>query len=140
MWILLLVIGSFSYTEESCDKIELNHFHDIKGDPVYDQLIFYEYYHPDNQYYVRGWTLLDSKDKTKRFIKNYKADLYTLTWDTGDGHRKISSNKFVESWTQIDPERQNKKLLDERLRKEFVRVIKEKKPEPSVYNEKTIIE
>lgn len=119
--ILILVLGlsSKSFTEK-VDLIELNHFHDSNGSFVYSQVIFYEWNYELNEYCVRQWTILDQRVTISR---NHNNNTYSVRYkdDNERVERLIVSDFFRESWTQKDPERYNKKILDENLRKLFIK-------------------
>ena len=99
--------------------IELNHFYDQHGRPVYDQVIFYERAAETGRFQVRAWCLVEDRESlNRRPVKNYETQLYQVDWFDTDQRllRKITSRLYRESWTQIDPERVNKKIHDERSR------------------------
>ena len=105
--------------EEVVDLIELNHFYDQQGRLVYDQVIFYERAPETGRFQVRAWCLVEDRESlNRRPVKNQQTELYQVDWFDTDQrlHRKITSRLYRESWTQIDPERINKKIHDERLR------------------------
>ncbi len=105
--------------DEYVDLIELNHFYDQKGGLVYDQVIFYERAPETGRFQVRAWCLVEDREcLNRRPTKNLQTDLYQVDWYDSDQRllRKITSRLYRESWTQIDPERANKKLHDERSR------------------------
>ena len=105
--------------EEVVDLIELNHFYDQQGRLVYDQVIFYERAPETGRFQVRAWCLVEDRESlNRRPVKNQQTELYQVDWFDSDQrlHRKITSRLYRESWTQIDPERVNKKIHDERSR------------------------
>ena len=105
--------------DEYVDLIELNHFYDQLGRPVYDQVIFYERAPETGRFQVRAWCLVEDRESlNRRPVRNYETQLYQVDWFDTDQRlfRKITSRLYRESWTQIDPERTNKKIHDERLR------------------------
>lgn len=105
--------------EEYVDLIELNHFYDHQGRHVYDQVIFYEQSPETGRFQVRAWCLIEDRDNlSRRPVKNAETQLYQVDWFDNDQRlvRKLTSRSFRESWTQIDPERANKKILEERSR------------------------
>jgi len=135
--ILLFSVSDFSGSSvcsEEVDLIELNHFHDCLGRHVYDQVIFYEWSAELQRYHVRAWCLVEDREpSSRRPTQTYTDNRHHVQWHDRDQHlnRKISSQHFRESWTQVDPERANKKLLDERLRTSLVkRTIEHPKPTP----------
>jgi len=124
---VMAVIGTGSAAREvteHVDLIELNHFHDCLGRHVYDQVIFYEWAPDASRYHVRAWCLIEDKDLVnRRPTKRYSDNLYEVQWQDRDQNllRIITGTHYRESWTQIDPERANKKLLDERERTVLIR-------------------
>lgn len=119
---MLLVGNPFrsNVLEETTSLIELNHQYDLKGAAVFDQIIFWERLPETGKYRVRAWTLTDYDNKEKRLALDInKSDhIYTVTYFDVDekANRKITSRLFRESWTQKDPEREDKKLYDEKTR------------------------
>ncbi len=105
--------------DEYVDLIELNHFYDQLGRPVYDQVIFYERAPETGRFQVRAWCLVEDRETlNRRPIRNHETQLYQVDWFDTDQRllRKITSGLYRESWTQIDPERVNKRVHDERSR------------------------
>ena len=105
--------------DEYVDLIELNHFYDQLGRPVYDQVIFYERAPETGRFQVRAWCLVEDRESlNRRPIRNHETQLYQVDWFDTDQRllRKITSRLYRESWTQIDPERVNKRVHDERSR------------------------
>lgn len=135
--ILLMILGESSTSSvctEEVDLIELNHFHDCLGRHVYDQVIFYEWSDELQRYHVRAWCLVEDREPvSRRPSRSYTDNRYYVRWQDRDQNlnRRISSQHYRESWTQVDPERANKKLLDERLRTSLVKRTIER-PKPSV--------
>ncbi len=106
-------------TNEQVDLIELNHFFDPRGQHVYDQVIFYQVAPETGKFHVRAWCLVEDRESlSRRPIKNQNTEQYQVEWYDNDHRilRRIKSQQFRESWTQIDPERVDKKILEERSR------------------------
>ncbi len=104
---------------ERVDLIELNHFHDECGKAVYDQVIFYEWSASQAKYHVRAWCLVEPRDiVSRRPTYTNQDDRYHVRWFDSDQsiHRHISSPLYRETWTHTDPERANKRILDEKMR------------------------
>ena len=121
--ILLLAILSVtklgSFGDEYVDAIELSHFYDDKGRLVYDQVIFYERTPTTGKFQVRAWCLVEDREYlNRRPVKNESTGIYQVDWYDTDKkiRRKLTSRIFRESWSQIDPERADKKVHDERRR------------------------
>lgn len=105
--------------DDEVDLIELNHFHDDLGRHVYDQVIFYEWAADVREFHVRAWCLVDMKDPgQERPWYSEQTQQWIIRWLDKDHRvlREVTSLHYRETWTQEDPERVNKKKLDERLR------------------------
>lgn len=113
--------------EETVDLIELNHFHDPCGRHVYDQVIFYQIAPETGQFRVRAWCLVEDRESLSRRPKvDPSTGVARVEWwdDQQQILRRLKSPQFRESWTQIDPERQDKTKWDERTRLTLVQCPK----------------
>jgi hypothetical protein len=123
VFIALLSVPIAFSTHEPVDAIELNHSFDERGRLIYDQVIFWERTPATGRFQVRAWCLVDdSQVAHRRPLRNdnglYECDVV----DTNERlTRRIVSRLFRESWTQIDPEREDKKRHPESLRIELVK-------------------
>lgn len=109
--------------EESIDMIELNHFYDPCGRHIYDQVIFYHLSPETGKYRVRAWCLVEDRESlTRRPMRDAKTGRVRVEWYDGEHKalRHLESGIYRESWTQVDPERMDKRHLDERLRLSLV--------------------
>lgn len=140
MLAIMLAILSIPFTlrdsaEEHVGLIELNHFYDQRGSLVYDQVIFYERAPENGRFQVRAWCLVEDREQlNRRPIKNETTGLYQVDYYDKDNRltRKLTSRLYRETWSQVDPERNNKKRHDERLRIALVkRIPLEPVPEPT---------
>jgi hypothetical protein len=123
LFIALLSVPIAFSTHEHVDAIELNHSFDARGRLIYDQLIFWERTPTTGRFQVRAWCLVDDREgMNRRPLRNdnglYECDVV----DTSERlTRRIVSRLFRESWTHIDPEREDKRLHPESLRIELVK-------------------
>lgn len=109
--------------EESVDMIELNHFYDPCGRHIYDQVIFYHLAPETSAYRVRAWCLVDDRETlSRRPSRDVARGQVRVEWYDGEHKvvRHLTSRIYRESWTQVDPERMDKRVLDERLRVSLV--------------------
>ena len=109
--------------EESIDMIELNHFYDPAGRHIYDQVIFYHLAPETGKYRVRAWCLVEDRETlSRRPFRNPATGQVRVDWYDGEHKvlRRLASPIYRESWTQVDPERMDKRFLDERLRLSLV--------------------
>lgn len=129
--LMLLSVVPFSHREahDHCDLVELNSFHDCLGRHVYDQVIFYEWSPAHARYHVRAWVLSDGDKQPQR---DYRSGLYKVSYfDKDQGlSRTVTATHYRRSWTQKDPERENKRLLDERDRLQLTKRSVSKPIEP----------
>lgn len=115
---LLLILGTQTTTREHVDLLETNHFHDCNGRYVYTQTIFWEWEPSVCRYHVRAWTLVAPKPQ-----RDYRSGLYRVSYYDQDQNfsRLVTSTHYRETYSQVDPERANKRLLDERDRNALVK-------------------
>ena len=108
---------------EKVDLIELNHFYDDLGRHAYDQVIFYEWSPDYRRFHVISWCLLEN-DLSRMPTRNPNNGEYRVRWHDRDAkvHRELRSPLYRETWSQVDPERVNKKLLDEKYRTSLLRL------------------
>ena len=108
---------------EQVDMIELNHFYDDQGQHQYDQVIFYEWSPDYGRFHVIAWSLIEN-DFNRMPVKLPGSGEYSARWYDRDAgmHREVRSPLFRESWSQVDPERANKKLISEKYRVSLLRM------------------
>jgi hypothetical protein len=135
LFIILTFCGSsgrsldFGQITETVDLIELNHFYDRQGRHIYDQVIFYERLAGNGEYRVRAWCLVEDRESLNRRPQWIASnDMYQVDWlDSDHGVlRTIRSRLYRESWSHVDPERQDKKHLEERYRLALIKPSKER--------------
>ena len=121
--IALLSIPLNLTTREHVDAIELNHFFDQRGHLVYDQVVFFERTPTTGRFQVRAWCLVDDRETlNRRPLLNDNGLYECFAVDSNERlTRRIVSRVFRESWTQFDPEREDKKRHPESLRIELVK-------------------
>ena len=123
----LLLMASGPQDRESkirqrVDLIELNHFFDDLGRHAYDQVIFFEWSEEYLRYDVIAWCLVEHQDGRIPVLQPASGE-HVVRWYDRDGkvHREVRSKLYRETWTQIDPERANKQLLEEKHRISLLR-------------------
>lgn len=107
---------------ERVDLIELNHFYDDLGRHAYDQVIFYEWSPDYCRFHVIAWCLVE--DLSRMPVKVPGSGEYAVRWYDRDSkiQREVRSKTYRETWSQVDPERANKKLIEEKYRISLLRV------------------
>jgi hypothetical protein len=126
MLLLILLLGDAGHRNDhvvtdKVDLIELNHFYDDNGALVFDQVIFWDW-HPfvpgreGGEFVVRAWRL-SKLERPMATVRDWRRGGYTLIFLDGGVIRKIRAPSFRETWTQYDPEMQNRKMWPEDKRR-----------------------
>jgi len=84
---------------DSVDVVELNHFYDDEGKPVFDQLIFYRW-EPAGFHRLIDYRLVKSRECLPQ---RQQHGWFSLWWDEGE-LRRVDAASYRETWTQYDPE------------------------------------
>lgn len=115
--------GSGRGISERVDLIELNHFYDDLGRHAFDQVIFYEWSPDYCRFHVIAWCLVED-DLSRMPTKLPGSGEYVVRWFDRDAkiQRQVRSKLYRETWSQTDPERANKRLIDEKYRVSLLRV------------------
>jgi hypothetical protein len=124
---LLLAFGSGDIKDQNSltqrvDLIELNHRYDDQGRHCYDQVIFYEWSPDYRRYHVVAWCLVDN-GLSRLPALDHNKNRYVVKWfdrDSGQ-HRVLWAPIYRETWSDWDPERANKELMDEKYRVSLMR-------------------
>ena len=96
---------------EHVDLIEVNHRYYDSGEEHFAQVILYQWSSDYQRLHVMHWWLV-SNGPSVRYDANRKK--YCARWK--DRRRVVWSDTFRETWTEKDPERLNKRILEERYR------------------------
>lgn len=100
------------------DLVEVNHFYDPQGRLVFDQVIFYDWSVSQCRFNVRAWRLLKKPGQVPQ--RNWKTGMYEAVWHDGGVLRKVQAESFRESWTQRDPELEERAYLPKNQRRELL--------------------
>ena len=101
---------------DAADVIELNHFYDGDGRPVFDQVIFWQWHADEDAYRVRAWRLWKTPAQTpwrdwgSHSVGGLRGG-YVTAWFDGDRLRVVRATSFRETWTQHDPELEDREFL-----------------------------
>jgi hypothetical protein len=117
--LVLLAAGTLPLdlvSTDAADAIELNHFSDGDGRPVFDQVIFWQWHAEESAYRVRAWRLWKSPAQTPwrdwhNSMGGLRSGGYVTAWFDGDRLRVIRATSFRETWTQHDPELDDRQFL-----------------------------
>lgn len=120
---LLLVCSSghsgsdSTVAKQRIDLIELNHFLDDTGRHVFDQLVFYEWNAEQAAYRVIAWRMVKRNSQLPQ--RTWRPHGYKCVWQDEGVMREIWAPAFRETWSQSDPERENRKKFSENRRPEL---------------------
>ena len=109
--------------KQRVDLIELNHYYDCQGKHQFDQVIFYEWSPDFRRFHVIAWSLVEGD--LKRLPRRLPGSgLTSVTWFDRDAkvHREVLAKLYRETWSQSDPERTNKRWIEEKDRLCLVRL------------------
>ena len=94
---------------DTADVIELNHFYDPEGRKVFDQVIFWEWHAEEAVFRVVAWRLWKSPAQTPQ--RDWQRGGYRTLWLDVDQPRLVRATSFHETWTQFDPELEDRQFL-----------------------------
>lgn len=116
-------LGPGRRLSENVDLIELNHFYDDLGRHQYDQVIFYEWSPDYSRFHVVAWCLIED-DHAKLPVQEPGSGKYVVRWYDRESKvtREVRSKLYRETWSCTDPERANKKLIEEKYRVSLLKV------------------
>lgn len=121
-----MICGVGSDFVNSVDMIEYNHFHDDLDRHAYDQVILWEWDPQYRRYNVMEWRLVADNIESKKSnaIPTVVGGICRVRWYDTDRKRyiEVKSKIYRETWTfpsrgDMDPERANKKVYDEKFRR-----------------------
>ncbi|MCA9194621.1 MAG: hypothetical protein KDB03_22775 [Planctomycetales bacterium] len=121
-WMIVGAGATQGELRQRVDLIELNHYFDDLGRHSFDQVIFYEWSPDYRRFHVIAWCLVEG-DVSRLPRRKAGTNDYVTSWYDRDTmrHRTVIAPLFRETWTQTDPERENRKLIDEKYRVSLLR-------------------
>ena len=100
---------------DDVDTIELNHVYDGDGRLILSQLIFWNWNEHSARPHVVAWRLWKPGQPTP--LRDWLRGGYVLWLRDGQTLREIRSPAFRETWTQFDPEIQDRSRLSQDRRR-----------------------
>ncbi len=115
--------GHREVATDKVDLIEVNFYYDEKGQPVLQQLIFFDWSEADQRYEVRSFRIIHELHQLPR--RMHKNGLYVVIWqDQMDNVlRKVYAKSIRQTRTQYDPEMVHRKLLPKEQRRGLSRPL-----------------
>ncbi len=104
--------------KDKVDLIELNHFHDSRGEHVFDQVIFYNWSKQMKRFQVVAWRLYKTESQIPRPRYDHEGRVYyKMVWHDDGVLREVIGRQQSETWTTYDPELTERNFLaqDQRL-------------------------
>jgi len=91
-----------SVVKDVVDLVEINHYHDARGEHVFDQLIFYDWSSQKHRFQVRAWRLIKTESQLPR--RAHRQGNWLVRWHDDGILREVTAASQRETWTQYDPE------------------------------------
>lgn len=86
------------FATDHVDAVEVNHFHNSDGDLVFSQTLFREWDFDDH--YIAAWRISTNRQGQQMSIGGRQQ----LLWAGPNGVRRVFTDRIFETWTQNDPE------------------------------------
>lgn len=99
------------------DEIEINHLYNAEGERTLDQVIFWNWPKHHERPQVVAWRLWDAKKPMP--TRNKVTCRTELTWIDGEQPRRVVAKVWRETWTQYDPEVEDRRFLSQNERLEL---------------------
>jgi hypothetical protein len=112
-----MVVPVDDVVRDALDLVELNHVFDAQGQPVFDQIIFYEWCDAACRFQVRDWRLV--KSAAMRPQRDWQRGCWWVLWQEDQALRSVHARSFRETWTQYDPEMVEREVLPAEARRKL---------------------
>jgi len=114
-WMLAVVVAVATHPvddvlRDRVDVIELNHYYNDRGQLIFDQIIFWDWCPTAGRLKVRAWRLVKSAWHLPE--RDWQRGGWSALWLDGDRLRAVYAGAFRETWTQYDPEIEDRRLYD----------------------------
>lgn len=121
-WVIglgVVLVGYLPGTPETIlrdrvDLVEVNHYHDARGQHVFDQLIFYDWSSQQRRFQVRAWRLIKSDSQLPQ--REHRTGLWLVRWHDEGTLREVTATSHRETWTRHDPELVERDFLPQEQR------------------------
>jgi hypothetical protein len=115
-----------SVVKDEVDLVEVNHYHDARGEHVFDQLIFYDWSNQKRRFQVRAWRLIKTESQLPR--RDYRQGNWLVRWHDDGVLREVTAASRRETWTQYDPELIERENLPQDQRLDLSPVVASNEP------------
>ena len=115
--LLAVLPPELPHVEDTVDLLEVNHIFDHKGEPYFDQIIFWDW--TGDRYAVVAWRQAKTSDQWPHW--NFGSKRYVTVWSDDGTIRKVTAAAYRETFTQSgwdgDPEVRDQELLPKHERR-----------------------
>jgi hypothetical protein len=112
------IAARIGHWPESVDLIELNNKYSKDGKHTFTQVIFWERHPGDGKYHVRDWYLVEERESLNGIpVRNAKSDRWDSVFVKQGVYHHVTSKLFKESFTQFDPEVEDKRKWPSEMRR-----------------------
>jgi hypothetical protein len=135
MFIALLTIAAINpqpgILRERVDLVEVSHFYDSENRLVFDQLLFWDWSHEAGRHQLIAWRMIKPNTSDKQSVGqplmlprySHAHGEWICEWLDGDVQRRVSATNARETWTQFDPELEDREWLPKEKRKELRKAV-----------------
>ena len=116
--VCVVTIPAVETVNDTVDLVEVNHFYDDHAQPVFDQVIFYEWSREQSRFQIRAWRLV--KNPAQLPTRNWRSGGYQMIWHDGQFMRHVTAKAMRETWTQYDPEMREREYLPKERRRKLI--------------------
>ena len=116
--VCLSTVPAIETVSDAVDLVEVNHFYDDQAQPVFDQVIFYEWSDAHNRFQIRAWRLV--KNPAQLPTRDWESGGYQMIWYDGHVMRHVRAKAMRETWTQHDPEMREREYFPKEHRRELL--------------------
>ena len=95
--------------EHQADVVEVNHYFDARGELVFDQIIFWEWWETPGTFHVVAWRFV--KHPAHIPLRDWSHGGYVIRFYDGNVLREVRAPVMWETWTQYDPEVRDRRRL-----------------------------
>lgn len=119
LWLAIVLTSYVSapdrtVVKDTVDLVEVNHYHDARGQHVFDQLIFYDWSSQQRRFQVRAWRLIKSESQLPR--RDHRHGTWLIRWHDDGVMREVTATSRRETWTQYDPELMEREVMPQEQR------------------------
>jgi hypothetical protein len=100
---------------DQVDVLELNCVYDGEGRLLLRQMIFWDWRHDQSRYEVVAWRLW--QDDFPLPVRDWHSGAFVLLWSDAETLRSVRARAFWQTWTQHDPEMEDRRQLSQHLRR-----------------------